>query len=416
MTFGSSMAPQPQVGAGQQGTETNPDLVNRWMSFLAHPATQAGLLQFAASVLQPVGMGQSPLGQIGLALGDAGAAAGRVTAEQQQEQQRLIENQQSQEKLKLQSRGVAAEEQRAGTDAARAATEAKLGEKNLGISQQRIDLEKERIKNELIASQGQLGISQQQLTEMARHNLAQEDLAKQDNTSQAQLRAAESQYYLGQGRQTAASQTPAERAGVALLKGYMEDWRMNNPEATPQQEAEAYQQARQIYLPNSMEAQPSQVLQPATPPGQAAAPGAPPSWEVISKDKAMLEDLKKQPQDVQDRAVQYYRSIDPKYDLQKLLGPKLRQVPYTLEGMQSPKPGETVQLQGKPPVTYDAVVKKYGNPGLVTDAELDQLKKDMQLMSDADLEKLNETYPKLRERLLGKPGSRSNIFKKPQSQ
>lgn len=149
MTFGSSMA--PNAGAGQEGTDSNPDLVNKWMAYLSHPTVQAGLLQFAASVMQPLGIGQTPLGRVGTALGDTGAAVGRMNAEQEARQQLDIQNKQKQEAQALDARQVAA-------------TEARVKQEGLTAQQQQ-ELERQRLAETTRSNLANEGLTAQQIAE-----------------------------------------------------------------------------------------------------------------------------------------------------------------------------------------------------------------------------------------------------------
>ena len=85
-------APPAEVPASQPvqppGTGVAPqvDEVSRIEQVLAQPAIQAALLQFGTQMLQPPGFGDTFGGRLGRALGEAGAAAGRVQANQQQQQ------------------------------------------------------------------------------------------------------------------------------------------------------------------------------------------------------------------------------------------------------------------------------------------------------------------------------------------
>lgn len=92
--FGDQMQPNagPAMGQRPQNPEEFKGLHSRWMDFLTRPETTAGLLQFAASVVQPVGRGQSVAGNIGSAVADAGGAVGRVEAARANEDQRMTEN------------------------------------------------------------------------------------------------------------------------------------------------------------------------------------------------------------------------------------------------------------------------------------------------------------------------------------
>jgi hypothetical protein len=108
-------------------------LRGEWMNFFARPEVQAGLLQFGIGMLQPIGWGQSQTGNVGLALGDAAGAVGRVN-EQRLADRDFAQKQANEEtEQDLENRRVGAVEQegarRAADDAAnRALEERKLEE------------------------------------------------------------------------------------------------------------------------------------------------------------------------------------------------------------------------------------------------------------------------------------------------
>lgn len=175
MALGDLMGPQapPPPGntpspAQPQGTPGDPGLLQRWSAYLSHPAISSALLQFAASVMQPIGRG-SVMGQIGNALADAGGAAGRVQATEQATEQQSVENQQR-------DRQIAAQE-KAGEASA---SEAELNRGRLTLAQRqqditehggppltakdKADLEVEKERNRILAANagGEVKMSPQQ--------------------------------------------------------------------------------------------------------------------------------------------------------------------------------------------------------------------------------------------------------------
>jgi hypothetical protein len=127
---------QPAAGALGGGTppKTQEEFVglrNSWMDFLTRPETTAALLQFGASVLQPVGRGQSVLGNVGLAAADAGAAAGRVGAQAQAREQAALEAEQKNRQISVQERTAAANE-------AQTAAQIKAGEAGLAFDEKKL--------------------------------------------------------------------------------------------------------------------------------------------------------------------------------------------------------------------------------------------------------------------------------------
>lgn len=94
----SQMQPQP---IAPRDPNEFAGLKNQWMDFLGRPETQAGLLQFAASVIQPVGRGQSVLGNIGMAMADAGGAVGRLQETQRGIDQQVVDNTRQQQTVDI---------------------------------------------------------------------------------------------------------------------------------------------------------------------------------------------------------------------------------------------------------------------------------------------------------------------------
>ena len=105
-SFGQLAQPNPvQVNPNPSG-EDKKRLTSEWETFLSSPETQAALLQFAVSVAQPRGPGQSLLGQITGAVGAGGAAAGRVTEATRTAEQQRLENERKRRELDIQQGGV----------------------------------------------------------------------------------------------------------------------------------------------------------------------------------------------------------------------------------------------------------------------------------------------------------------------
>lgn len=86
MAYGDVEEPRPPAEV-QPGTVPQPaqaegsDVAGAWRNWLTNPENRASLMQFGASMLQPIGVGQSQAGHFGQALGQAGEAATRVRAE-----------------------------------------------------------------------------------------------------------------------------------------------------------------------------------------------------------------------------------------------------------------------------------------------------------------------------------------------
>lgn len=123
--IGTYVAPQPVAQAptpvAPPAGAPSPDLGNKWLQYFKAPAIQAGLFQMGASLLANTGNNSSFPQRLGVALGDAGQAAGRTTkfvldqknkqAELGQGQQRI---QQGNEQLAETKRGNLANEDFAG--------------------------------------------------------------------------------------------------------------------------------------------------------------------------------------------------------------------------------------------------------------------------------------------------------------
>src|SRR5688572_16624188 len=56
---------------------SKPGLGDRWRNWMAQPSNRAALLQFGISMMQPIGVGQSPIGHLGQAIGQGAQAQGR---------------------------------------------------------------------------------------------------------------------------------------------------------------------------------------------------------------------------------------------------------------------------------------------------------------------------------------------------
>jgi hypothetical protein len=136
--------PGPQQGPPPSTPEEFHSLHSGWMDYLSHPATQAALLQFAASVVQPVDRGQSVIGNIGLAVGDAAQAAGRVQAGQAAAEQQAFANTQEERRTANQEAQTAEEAKRTKLEGQRIANEAAQQDRTYSLDLQRLGIEKSR--------------------------------------------------------------------------------------------------------------------------------------------------------------------------------------------------------------------------------------------------------------------------------
>jgi hypothetical protein len=107
--LGNAMQPQtvaPVQGPVPASPEEKVGLEQKWNNFLAQPGVQAGLLQFGASMLANASSGNGFARNLGMALGDAGGAAGRSVAMTAQQQQQAAENQDRTEGRNIQREGL----------------------------------------------------------------------------------------------------------------------------------------------------------------------------------------------------------------------------------------------------------------------------------------------------------------------
>ncbi len=105
-SFGALAQPSPVQVNPNPTDEDKKRLTSEWETFLSSPETQAALLQFAVSVTQPSGPGQSLLGQITGAVGAGGAAAGRVAEATRTAEQQRIENERAAQETDIRREGV----------------------------------------------------------------------------------------------------------------------------------------------------------------------------------------------------------------------------------------------------------------------------------------------------------------------
>lgn len=205
LPFGAMVQPQPgapQVGAPPTTPEEQAGLEAKWNAWLSQPGVKAGLLQFGASMLANAPSGN--FGQnLGIALGDAGAALGRnqeATMAQQAQQAQIADAaegrrlqgegvQVSREQLAETTRGnKAAEERGMAKDAADAEYRAKalgldaaglaLREKELGANEAYRQMVLELDWAKLAAAPKDLTPREKALLEVVKNALSPEDAAQ----------------------------------------------------------------------------------------------------------------------------------------------------------------------------------------------------------------------------------------------
>lgn len=103
---------QPPAQAAPPPQQDQAGLAQRWNNWMASPQNRAALIQFGVALSQPIPAGQNVGGQIGSAIGSAGEASDRVTAQEMRQQE--LES-----KQELRSAQAAAQEARAGAAGAR---------------------------------------------------------------------------------------------------------------------------------------------------------------------------------------------------------------------------------------------------------------------------------------------------------
>lgn len=128
MAVGQFVNPQPAAPAGQ----ADQSLVDKWMGFLQNPAVASGMFQFGANMLANVGSDRPFVSRLGVALGDAGGAAGRV-------QKFMTETGQTQQQLQQGQQRIGIDQQRADQEATNAANTRDYQGKTLALQGRQLD-------------------------------------------------------------------------------------------------------------------------------------------------------------------------------------------------------------------------------------------------------------------------------------
>lgn len=138
----SPFDPQPQPDTPQAGLPSAPqgappttDLAKGWSDWVARPDNRAALMQFGIAMMQPLGLGETPLSHAASAIGQGGEAAQRVQGQEQKSQE--LESKQS-----LRESQAQLAEARAATAGSRSDTSAArldLARERLGMQQQTMD-------------------------------------------------------------------------------------------------------------------------------------------------------------------------------------------------------------------------------------------------------------------------------------
>jgi hypothetical protein len=126
--------PQASMPSAPQGAPDTTQQAGGWRDWIGRPDNRAALMQFGIAMLQPVGVGETPLSHAAGAVGHAGEAAGRVQGQELKERE-------VSSKEDLRSAQANAAEARATTAGARSDTAAA----RLGIAQQGLDLKQQQM-------------------------------------------------------------------------------------------------------------------------------------------------------------------------------------------------------------------------------------------------------------------------------
>jgi hypothetical protein len=143
------MALGPEVippSAPTPGSTPQNDLHAKWMSYLTAPATRAAFAQFGVAMLQPRTQGQTFMGQVGQAFGEAGQAAGRVQQTQLDIGKQARQEARDQARLDLDKQGLGLEQDRNKIAAQNAATQAKSVDAQIAQNADSAALEREKLE------------------------------------------------------------------------------------------------------------------------------------------------------------------------------------------------------------------------------------------------------------------------------
>lgn len=125
-------APPPEQTAG---------IADQWRGWIGDPHNRAAMIQFGLALSQPISAGQNVGGHFGQALGQAGEASDRVTAEQQREEELAS-------KQELRGAQADAADARAGARAA-----------GLGTAEARLELARLKTQNQQEMGSARLGLA-----------------------------------------------------------------------------------------------------------------------------------------------------------------------------------------------------------------------------------------------------------------
>lgn len=133
--LGEAAPPQAQAG---QPTAAD-DLTSQWSNWMSQPANRAAIMQLGVSLLQPVGIGQTPAGQVGQALGDAGEAVGRVAADERAQAELDRRNRETDSRVSAREAGAANAETRANAALTTANARSAMTESQIAVNRARVE-------------------------------------------------------------------------------------------------------------------------------------------------------------------------------------------------------------------------------------------------------------------------------------
>ena len=113
---------QPPAAPSQDNSQ--PDYAGAWKSWITNPENRASMMQMGIALMQPIGLGQTPIGHFGQALGQGGEAADRVREQGNRDEL-------SEARVRLNESRTENLETRAGAAAA-----------NIGLQQENLELKK----------------------------------------------------------------------------------------------------------------------------------------------------------------------------------------------------------------------------------------------------------------------------------
>jgi hypothetical protein len=128
--LGQPQGPQP---IQNPSPEQQSDIAGQWRNFMGNESNRAAMLQFGLNMMQPVGLGQTPLGHTAQAIG----AAGETFTRQGEEERRERELGSKEELRSAQATAAEARAARAGTAAGAAGERAERSRERLAFDREK---------------------------------------------------------------------------------------------------------------------------------------------------------------------------------------------------------------------------------------------------------------------------------------